>query len=69
LAKVFEDAAGLPLVHPSDGDPDMNEHIIADGRLGNEGEIDGPDDPSEVDLALALEGFFSLQRKHFTRDR
>ena len=47
--KVVEHARGLRLVDHGDGEADMDKHVVADPRLGREGEIDLLDDAAEID--------------------
>ena len=51
LAQVGEDPRRLGLVDHGDGEADMDQHMVADRRLGHEGEVDLLDDAAEIDTS------------------
>ena len=51
LLEVGEDLCGFVLVDPADGEPHVDQHVVADFRLGSVGQAGILEDAAEVDLA------------------
>jgi hypothetical protein len=69
LAQSFEYLCGFALVDHAEGKADMDEYVIVDLRLRNEGEIDLLDDATKINAADPCQRILSLHAQKPPRNR